>query len=48
MVSSIAAKNLSFLSGILARNRLELIASTTDVEIEINAPINAPLQIQAI
>lgn len=43
MVNKVAAIKLSFLSGILVRNRLELIASTTYVEIEIKAPINAPL-----
>lgn len=43
IVRSIPEINLSFLSGILVRNRLELIASTTYVKIEIKAPINAAL-----
>jgi len=43
MVSTIAAITLSFLRVTLVMNRLELIANATYVEIEIKAPINAPL-----
>jgi len=43
MVSRIAAITLSFLRVTLVMNRLELIANATYVEIEIKAPINAPL-----
>lgn len=42
-ISKIPEINLTFRSGILARNRLEFTASMIYAAIEIIAPINAPL-----